>query len=69
MEKLKLGLLVLIIIIVAYALHKLIRVFINPATSVNHKFLYFIAHFIGIFVLSFIVNLFLLKTASFWFTA
>jgi uncharacterized membrane protein len=67
MERLKLLLLILIIAITGYALHKLIRAFINPGASVNHKFLYFIAHFIGIFVLSFLVNLFLLKTASFWF--
>lgn len=69
MDRLKLLLLVVSIAIAGYAFHKLIRVFINPAASVNHKFLYFIAHFIGIFILSFLVNLFILKTASFWFAA
>lgn len=56
-------------ILLGYAMHKLIRRFINPKISVNHLFLFFLAHFVGIFILVFLVNLLVLKFARFLFQA
>jgi len=50
-------------------MHKLIRRLINPKSSVNHLFLFFLAHFVGIFILVFLVNLLVLKLARFLFQA
>ncbi|MBC7937846.1 MAG: hypothetical protein H7Y86_21065 [Rhizobacter sp.] len=54
-------------LLMGYGMHKLIRKFINPKTSVNHLFLFFLAHFVGIFTLVFLVNLLVLKFARFLF--
>jgi uncharacterized membrane protein len=61
------GLLILVLVIFCgYALHKLIRRFINPKQSASHLFLFFIAHFVGVFLLSFFLNLVLLKFSGFF---
>jgi len=54
-------------LVLGYGMHKLIRRFIDPKTSVNHLFLFFLAHFTGIFILVFLVNLLVLKFARFLF--
>ena len=59
-----LGILV-VALLLGYGLHKLIRRFINPKTSVNHMFLFFLAHFVGMFMLVFLIGLLVLKFARF----
>ncbi len=55
----------ILLILLGYAMHKLIRRFINPKQSLNHLFLFFLAHFVGIFILSFLVNLVIIKLSGF----
>jgi uncharacterized membrane protein len=62
-------LILLLALLLGYGMHKLIRKFLNPKTSVNHLFLFFLAHFVGIFILVFLVNLIVLKFARFLFQA
>ena len=63
----KISILIVLVQFIAfgYAMHKLIRRFINPKQSLNHLFLFFLAHFVGIFILSFLINLLLLKFSGF----
>lgn len=65
MAKISILIVLLLFIGLGYAMHKLIRRFVNPKQSLNHLFLYFLAHFVGIFILSFLINLLLLKFSGF----
>ncbi|RYD74914.1 MAG: hypothetical protein EOP53_17415 [Sphingobacteriales bacterium] len=67
MGKLAILLVLILALMLGYAMHKLIRRFINPKTSVNHLFLFFLAHFVGIFIMVFLINLIVLKFAGFLF--
>ena len=67
MNKITLLLVVVLLIVLGYGMHKLIRRFINPKQSLNHLFLFFLAHFVGIFMLSFFVNLLIIKFGRFLF--
>lgn len=67
MHKITLLVVLVLLIVLGYGMHKLIRRFINPKQSLNHLFLFFLAHFIGIFILSFFVNLLIIKFAGFLF--
>ncbi|MFT3981966.1 MAG: hypothetical protein QM687_15980 [Ferruginibacter sp.] len=69
MEKLAILLILILALLLGYAMHKLIRRFINPRLSVNHLFLFFLAHFIGIFILCFMLSIIVLKFARFLFPA
>jgi hypothetical protein len=50
-------------------MHKLIKRFIDPRASLNHLFLFFMAHFIGIFMLCFLIGLIVIKFKGFLFPA
>jgi uncharacterized membrane protein len=65
MTKISVLIVLVLFIVLGYAMHKLIRRFVNPRQSLNHMFLFFLAHFIGIFILSFVINLLLLKFSGF----
>lgn len=67
MHKLLLLLVMICVLLLAYGLHKLIRKFIDPKASANHAFLFFIAHFIGVFILAFITSLAIIQFRSFLF--
>ncbi|MFZ1529363.1 MAG: hypothetical protein WAT19_11455 [Ferruginibacter sp.] len=60
-------LILILTLLLGYGMHKLIRRFINPKQSPGHMFLFFMAHFTGIFVLSVIINFLLLRFSSFLF--
>jgi len=62
-------LILILALLLGYGLHKLIRRFINPRLSVNHLFLFFMAHFIGIFILCFIISIIVIKLKGFLFAA
>ncbi|RYF89404.1 MAG: hypothetical protein EOO03_06130 [Chitinophagaceae bacterium] len=65
MVKILILVVLLLFISLGYLMHKLIRRFINPRQSVSHMFLFFLAHFVGIFILSFIINLLVLRFSGF----
>ncbi|MEI2750682.1 MAG: hypothetical protein V9E88_18250 [Ferruginibacter sp.] len=44
--RIKILLIVLLFILLGYGAHRLIKKYINPKASVNHLFLYFLAHFL-----------------------
>jgi hypothetical protein len=67
MHKLTILVVVVLLLVLGYGMHKLIRRFINPKLSLNHLFLFFLAHFVGIFMLSFFVNLLIIKFGRFLF--
>ncbi len=60
-------LVLILVILLGYGMNRLIRKFINPKQSLNHLFLFFLAHFVGIFFLSLFVNLLILKFGRFLF--
>jgi len=65
MAKISILIVLVLFITFGYAMHKLIRRFVNPKQSLNHLFLFFLAHFVGIFILSFLINLMMLKFSGF----
>jgi hypothetical protein len=67
MNKALLLLILLISLLLGYGMHKLIRRLINPRSSVNHLFLFFLAHFIGILTLCFFISLLIIKFKGFLF--
>jgi hypothetical protein len=67
MNKLTLLLVVILLIVLGYAMHKLIRAFINPKQSLNHLFLFFLAHFVGLCMVCLFVNLLMIKFGRFLF--
>lgn len=58
---------ILLSLLLGYGMHRLIKKYINPRLSVNHMFLYFIAHFVGVFFLSFLIAVVVIKNARFLF--
>lgn len=58
---------ILLSLLLGYGMHRLIKKYINPRLSVNHLFLYFIAHFVGVFFLSFLIAVVVIKNARFLF--
>lgn len=69
MGKLAIIIILVAVLLLAYGTHKLIRRFINPRTSANHLFLFFLAHFVAIFILVFFINLLIIKFSGFLFPA
>ena len=65
--RIKILILVVIFVLLGYGAHKLIRKLINPKASVNHLFLYFLAHFLSIFLLAFLVNFIVLHFSKYLF--
>ncbi|MEO7445935.1 MAG: hypothetical protein ABIT96_13470 [Ferruginibacter sp.] len=65
MQKAGVFIILIFILFLGYSMHKLIKKFINPRDSASHALLFFLAHFIGIFILAFITSLAILKLGRF----
>ncbi|MCP9750245.1 hypothetical protein [Ferruginibacter sp. HRS2-29] len=67
MIKIKILAVLILVLVLGYGAHMLIKKFINPRASLNHLFLFFLAHFIAIFTLAFLVNFFILHFSKYLF--
>jgi len=64
LHKLYILFIIVFVLLLGYAVHKVIKRFIDPRKSVNHLFLYFLFHFIAVFILVFLVDFFILKFSA-----